>query len=105
MADPIQSAPRPNLQHLLHRPLGLQGCASLGPLQTLPRVICSGIAPVLSPANPLVLKGQWDEDLETAIAPPLEGARPNYAIRGMGTEKKEVAEEVQIWRDPQEHFA
>src|SRR5436190_17555518 len=105
MAEPIQSAPRPNLQHLLRRPLRLHGCVSLGPLQTLPRVICSSVAPVPSPAIPLILEGQWDEGLEPAVTPPLEGARPDCAIRGVGTEEKEIAKEVQIWRDPQEHLA
>src|SRR6266508_6114212 len=66
MAYPIQSTLRPGLQHLLCRPLRLPGRASFGPLQALPRAVSSNIAPMLSPANPFVLKGQRDEGLEPA---------------------------------------
>ena len=51
---------------------------------------------MLSPTNPLVLEGQRDEGLEPAIAPPLEGTRPDYAIGGVRTEKKKVTKEVQV---------
>src|SRR5438034_6694999 len=78
MADPIQSTLRPSLQHLLRRPLGLPGRASFGPLQALPRAVSSNIAPMLGPADPLVLEGQGDEGLEPAITPPLESTRPDY---------------------------
>src|SRR5438105_7154376 len=105
MAYPIQSTLRPGLQHLLCRPLRLPGRASSGPLQALPRAVCSNIAPMLSPADPLILKGQRDEGLEPAIAPPLERTRTDYTVGAVRPEKEKIAKEVQVWGDPQKHFA
>src|SRR6266540_5696347 len=105
MADPIQSTLCPGLQHLLCRPHGLPACASFGPLQALPRAVSSNIAPMLSPADPLVLKGQRDEGLKPAIAPPLKRTRTDYTVGAVRAEKEEIAKEVQVWGDSQKHFA
>ena len=60
---------------------------------------------MLGPADPLVLKGQRDEGLEPAITPPLERTRTDYTVGAVRAEKEKIAKEVQVWGDPQKHFA
>src|SRR6266511_2817910 len=105
IADPIQSTLCPSLQHLPRRPLGFPGHTSFGPQQALPRAVSSNIAPMLSPADPLVLKSQRDEGLEPAITPPLERTQADYTVGAVRAEKEKIAKEVQVWGDPQKHFA